>query len=125
MLHGDLLPQNLLCDVLHGERISVIDWEYARIGDPAYDLAIATRGARQPLKESGGFDRMLAAYNAASETSLTASAVRIHELLLHLHWLAETARQQATGKLDGHGPDHYAQMLESFLRRIQNQSQKP
>ena len=117
-LHGDLLPQNLLCDILHNGRISVIDWECMRIGDPAYDLAIVTRGARKPQNESGGFDRMLAAYNAASETSLPASAVRIHELLLHLQWLAETARQQATGKLDGHRPDHYAQMLGSLLRRI-------
>jgi len=61
VLHGDLLPQNLLWDFMGTGTISVIDWECARIGDPAYDLAIVTRGARQPLKESGGFDRLLAA----------------------------------------------------------------
>jgi len=118
VLHGDLLPQNLLWDFMGSGTISVIDWECARIGDPAYDLAIVTRGAQQPLKESGGFARLLTAYNEATSTSLPASAVRIHELLLHLRWLAETARDQVAGTLQGHGPDHYAQKLESMLRRF-------
>ena len=84
LLHGDLLPQNLLWDIFGDGQISVIDWEGTRIGDPAYDLAIVTRGARQPLKESGGFQRLLETYNEASGTTLPADAVHIHELLLHL-----------------------------------------
>lgn len=76
VLHGDLLPQNLLCDIHDDDRISVIDWECARIGDPAYDLAIVTRGARQPLNEPGGFDPLLAVYNEAADAPLSISAVR-------------------------------------------------
>src|ERR1041385_3343789 len=57
VFHGDLLPQNLLWDFMGDGRVSVIDWERAGIGDPAYHLALFTRVARKPLKESGGFQR--------------------------------------------------------------------
>jgi len=96
----------------------VIDWECARIGDPAYDLAIVTRGARKPQQESGGFQRLLETYNTASCTELPESAVRIHELLLHLNWLAESGQAEAAGTLEGHGPQQYADGLEAMLRRF-------
>jgi aminoglycoside phosphotransferase (APT) family kinase protein len=121
VLHGDLLPQNLLWDYRdfkNRERISVVDWECARIGDPAWDLAVVTRGARQPLQESGGFQRLLAVYNEAAGASLSANAVHIHELLMHLRWLDVTAQAKATGKLEGHGPEQYAQKIQSMLRRF-------
>jgi aminoglycoside phosphotransferase (APT) family kinase protein len=122
VLHGDLLPQNLLWDFMGDGRISVIDWESARIGDPAYDLSIVTRGARQPLRESGGFQRLLGAYNEATGASLPASAVHIHELLLHLRWLDDAAQAEATGRLEGHGPEQYAQKLQAMLRRFASPS---
>ena len=59
----------------------MIDWECAR-SDPAYDLAVVTRGARKPLQETGGLPRLLDFYNAAAGTSLAAHDVRVHELLL-------------------------------------------
>ena len=121
VLHGDLLPQNLLWDdrdSKNRECISVVDWECARIGDPAYDLSIVTRGASQPLQESGGFQRLLAVYNEATGTSLPASAVHIHELLMHLRWLDATTQAKAAGKLEGHGPEQYAQKIQSMLRRF-------
>lgn len=34
--HGDMMPGNVLDD---GERVWIIDWEYAGIGDPRFDLA--------------------------------------------------------------------------------------
>ncbi|MES1178233.1 MAG: phosphotransferase [Myxococcales bacterium] len=33
-----------------GQTPAVIDWEYTALGDPAYDLAIVTRGARRPFQ---------------------------------------------------------------------------
>jgi len=118
ILHGDLLPQNLLCDVLEAGVVSVVDWECARIGDPAYDLAIVTRGDRKPLKAPGAFHRLLAFYNEAAGASVSASSVHIHELLLHLRWIAEAAHDQDARTLQGHGPEHYIQKLQSILRRI-------
>ena len=120
VLHGDLLPQNLLWDFCNEGRISVIDWESARIGDPAYDLSIVARGAKQPLQESGGFQRLLAVYNEAAGASLPASAVHIHELLMHLRWLDETTQAEAAGKLEGHGPEQYAQKIQTMLRRFES-----
>ena len=48
LLHGDLLPLNLLWG-RETDELGVVDWESARIGDPAYDLAIVTRGHAKPF----------------------------------------------------------------------------
>lgn len=37
LLHGDLNPSNIF--VHHGRIIGIIDWSYARFGDPLYDFA--------------------------------------------------------------------------------------
>ena len=34
--HGDLVPQNIL---INGDKITLIDWEYAGLNDPCWDLA--------------------------------------------------------------------------------------
>lgn len=41
LIHGDLKHDNVLVDVRDGavERVTVIDWEMSRLGDPAWDLA--------------------------------------------------------------------------------------
>jgi thiamine kinase-like enzyme len=62
LLHGDLLGQNILLAVDGPHH--VIDWEYARRGDPAYDLAIVTRGIKQPFHIDRGLDRLRDAYRA-------------------------------------------------------------
>jgi aminoglycoside phosphotransferase (APT) family kinase protein len=51
-VHGDLLGQNILRGL--DEPDAVVDWEYAELGDPAYDLAIVTRGARKPFQLAQG-----------------------------------------------------------------------
>jgi len=86
LLHGDLLPQNILvsCEWPEGS-VGVLDWEFAKIGDPAYDLAIVTRGARNPLKVTHGLDRLLARYSEFSGSDVPVDAVRVYELLLHLN----------------------------------------
>jgi aminoglycoside phosphotransferase (APT) family kinase protein len=117
VLHGDLLPQNLVWDMMGEGDLSVVDWEYARLGDPAYDLAIVTRGERQPLKESGGFQRLLSAYETAAGTAIPASAVRTHEMLMILGWLADAAQDRAEGRMEGQGPDYYLNQLTAVLRR--------
>src|SRR5262249_23187799 len=49
LLHGDLLGQNILLDP-DTNVLGLIDWSNAIIGDPAWDLAITTRGVRQPFQ---------------------------------------------------------------------------
>jgi thiamine kinase-like enzyme len=55
--HCDLVPENLLDT---GSRMFLIDWEYARMNDPAWDLAyLCVEGAFDPAREQ----LLLAAYD--------------------------------------------------------------
>jgi len=38
-VHGDYGPNNVLLDAAAGQVIAVLDWEWARVGDPVEDLA--------------------------------------------------------------------------------------
>lgn len=80
LLHGDLLGQNIHLgfDAPPG----VLDWERAEVGDPAYDLAVVTRGARRPFKRDGGLKLLLDAYAAAGGRPLTPSRVHFFELFI-------------------------------------------
>jgi aminoglycoside phosphotransferase (APT) family kinase protein len=105
-VHGDLLGQNIL--LWSGAEPAVIDWEYAVRGDPAYDLAIVTRGTRQPFQTKGGLELLLEAYAAAGGLPVTAPEVRLHELCLAAGWYREALRgmgpdppEQALGRLRG------------------------
>jgi thiamine kinase-like enzyme len=104
----------LLFAVGDDHEIAVVDWECAQIGDAAYDLAIVTRGVRRPLGVANGLQQLVLYYNEVAEQQIPPSAVMVHELLLHLHWLAESQTENRTG---GHGSEHYADLLRSLLRR--------
>ena len=90
LLQGDLLGQNILVD-FDGYR-AVIDWEYSMLGDPAYDLAIVTRGLRRPFKRSDGLQLLVDAYRRASGVELRAREIHVHELLLHIRWHQASCR---------------------------------
>jgi aminoglycoside phosphotransferase (APT) family kinase protein len=116
VLHGDLLPQNLLVDSKTSQ-IAVVDWESARIGDPAYDLAIVTAGVRRPLGITDGLQRLVDLYNETAPQKIAPEEVIVHELLLHLNWLAEAAERKRHKDAGGHGPDHYGGLIRGILRR--------
>lgn len=116
LLHGDLLPQNIIWN-FDDEDVTLIDWEYACIGDPAYDLAIATRGARKPFGRGDGLKLSVEAYQEAGGRQITTQEVMNHELLMVIGWLHETAQRYAAGNTEGHAPDYYEQQIESLLRR--------
>ncbi len=78
LLHGDLLGQNV--HLGFGEPPGVIDWERAEIGDPAYELAVVTRGVRRPFQMADGLERLLEAYSAAGGRPLSRSRVEFFEL---------------------------------------------
>jgi len=122
VLHGDLLPQNLLLDHSADGRVAVIDWECAEIGDPAWDIAIVTRGVRKPLGAASGLRRLVEYYNEAGGQKITLSAVIAHELLFHLEWMAEAVENRAKNRFGGHGPEHYAGLLRSIQSRAEQLS---
>lgn len=88
LVHGDLLGQNILIGL--EQPPAVIDWEYARLGDPAYDLAIVTRGGKRPFQIDRGLDRLLDAYHRhGGDAGVSREHVRVHELCLVASWYRE------------------------------------
>jgi len=84
LLHGDLLGQNLFINPITSNpaaSLGIIDWEYACLGDPAYDLAITTRAHRRPFA-GGNADQLVEAYNRIGPEPVTRNEVRLHELCL-------------------------------------------
>jgi aminoglycoside phosphotransferase (APT) family kinase protein len=120
LLHGDLLGQNLRRPWDDTGRAGVIDWAEALIGDPAYDLAIVTRGHRKPFGMTNGLARLLEAYNRATGSPLTVADVRVHELILHAGFYKAAARDS------GRGSPHAEQQRatwRSLLRRVTQTSE--
>jgi aminoglycoside phosphotransferase (APT) family kinase protein len=123
MLHGDLLPQNIMCHDIRDEwKVALVDWEFALIGDPAYDLAIVTRGDRKLMGVNNGLKILIEEYRKSGGIELSAADVHIHEMLLFLNWLWNSAEAEKKGQRRGHGPDHYEQRLESLMRRAEKSS---
>jgi aminoglycoside phosphotransferase (APT) family kinase protein len=114
LLHGDLLGQNILLGLGEHDPPAVIDWEYALRGDPAYELAIVTRGVRQPFQMAGGLDRLLDAYRQHGGISVTRDQVYLHEICLAVGWYRDS--------LAGHGmhpPEQALARVQGILRRAQ------
>jgi hypothetical protein len=81
-----------------GEPPGVIDWECAGFGDPAYDLAVVTRGVRRPFQVERGLDRLMAAYCEAGGTEVCIEHVRLHELVLAAYWYREALDNGGNGR---------------------------
>jgi aminoglycoside phosphotransferase (APT) family kinase protein len=111
LLHGDLLGQNILLSADGPPH--VIDWEYARTGDPAYDLAIVTRGVRRPFQIDHGLERLLDAYRDHGGRELAAEHVHVYELGLIAGWYREAASGDGA-----HSPVHELDRMRSLLRRL-------
>lgn len=111
LLHGDLLGQNIV--LAPGTSPTVIDWEYARYGDPAYEFAIVTRGVKRPFQTADGLARLLDAYQRHGGGDVRAEHVHIHELAMIAGWyrtaLNERGRLAATQELD---------RMRGLLRRL-------
>jgi thiamine kinase-like enzyme len=121
LLHSDLLPQNLLCDWQAAgpddAPVGVVDWEMAQVGDPAYDLAIVSRGNRKVLGVNEGVKVLVEEYMNSGGSPISLTDVRAHELLLVLYWLEEAWREHQQTRGRGHGPDFYENQLQSLFRR--------
>jgi thiamine kinase-like enzyme len=121
LLHGDLLPQNLVCDWETCGREDapegIVDWEMAQLGDPAYDLAIVSRGNRKVLGVKDGVKVLLDEYLNAGGKPISLTDVRVHELLLVMHWLEQAWCEHQKPRAGGHGPDFYESQLRSLFRR--------
>lgn len=122
VLHGDLLPQNLLCDWETSSRedamVGLVDWEMSQVGDPAYDLAIVSRGNRKVLGVKEGLRVLFEEYMKSGGKPISLTDVHVHELLLVLNWLKESWREYQKSSPRGQGPDFYETQLRSLYRRV-------
>jgi thiamine kinase-like enzyme len=107
--HNDLLTANFLHD---GERLRILDWEYAGMGDPLFDLAnlAANNEFGEPDEE-----RLLAAYYGAARPELLAG-LRLMRLMAAF-WEAMWAVVQSTvSELDfdfaAYAAEHLARVRE-------------
>jgi aminoglycoside phosphotransferase (APT) family kinase protein len=112
LIHGDLLGQNLLLSWT-GEPVGVIDWECATAGDPAYDLAIVTRGGRRPFQLADGLKRLLAAYVEAGGAEVCAAEVSFHEICLAIGWYQQSLDPETRSA----PPDQQLARLKGILGR--------
>ena len=111
LVHGDLLGQNILL-AFEGPH-HVIDWEYALRGDPAYDLAIVTRGAKQPFQIAGGLAKLLEAYEAHGGRGVLPEHVRIYELCM-----TAFAYREALAGRSSQSPEHELARMRGLVRRL-------
>ena len=126
LLHGDLLPQNILwsldTDSVGGEvnAVGVVDWEFAKTGDVAYDLAIVTRGNEKLFGSRNGLRQLVDAYRDAGGVPIEATDVVNHELLLVLRWLEQSVCAEREDRREGHPPAHWRNQIRAILRRAKS-----
>jgi thiamine kinase-like enzyme len=110
--HNDLLNANFLDD---GERIRIVDWEYAGMGDPFFDLGNFSVNHDLTLDED---EVLLGAYDGIVEASLLArlELMRIISDFREAMW---GVLQQAISTLD---VDFVAYANEHFDRLLRNAS---
>jgi aminoglycoside phosphotransferase (APT) family kinase protein len=116
LLHGDLLGQNIL--LAPADPPGLVDWEYARRGDPAYDLAIVTRGVRRPFQIERGMERLLEAYTRLGGCPVEASHVHVFELSMAAAWYRESLESRGGEHKSGEPPEQALARLKGILRRL-------
>ncbi len=98
LVHGDAGTPNFLYD---GDRVTgVIDWEWARLGDPMEDLGNATLHAA--FHPSGRWPDLLAHYGRCAGTAVDVERVRYWRA--HLAVRSVVALGTATARWDAHDP---------------------
>ena len=119
LLHGDLLPQNILWD-WGTDEMGVVDWEFAMVGDAAYDLAIVTRGHGKLFGSPNGLQQLVDAYGRADGAPIEVADVVNHELLLVLRWLEESVHAEREERREGHPPAYWRNQIRAILRRAKS-----
>lgn len=123
LLHGDLLGQNILVSLPFSRSnspgpdevsMAVIDWESTTLGDPAYDLAIVSRGHRKVFKADGQrLPELVDAYNDRAETPVDIDHVRLWELWLKANFFLDVFEDEG---MSAHAEQKMAN-LKAVLRR--------
>lgn len=93
LIHGDLLGQNILLSIEHNQP-TIIDWESAFLGDPAYELAIVTRGVKKPFQLGNGLNLLLNSYRENGGVNIEPKEISFYEICLHTSWYFQLIKEQ-------------------------------
>jgi thiamine kinase-like enzyme len=111
--HNDLLPGNIII-ARGGERILIVDWEYAGMGDPRFDLG--------NLSVNNGFDaaaedRLLAAYHGSAPTDGVRASLKLMRVMSDAREAAWGVVQGTVSELDfdfdGYGSEHFQRLQDA------------
>ncbi|HEX4437509.1 MAG TPA: choline kinase family protein [Solirubrobacteraceae bacterium] len=112
--HNDLLAGNLVRE-RPSDRVMIVDWEYAGMGDPGFDLG--------NLSVNNDFDeaaeeRLLAAYHDCTPSPPQRARLKLMRLLSDIREAAWGAMQARVSDLDfdfeGYGERHFARLREAL-----------
>ncbi len=115
LCHNDLLPTNILDD---GTRISLVDWEYAGIGHPFFDLAgVSANCAFTEARD----DTLLAAYRGEKTPSaLDVYELKIFKTMSHLREALWSVIQTKVSVIDFDYVKYAADCFASYRRERQS-----
>ena len=114
--HNDLLAGNIICTQSDG-RLMLVDWEYAGMGHPYFDLA--------NLSVNNGFDertdeRLLSAYQGRAVSQAERAMLALMRLLSDAREAAWAIVQRVISDLDfdfaGYAHEHFDRLLDAAAR---------
>ena len=112
--HNDLLPGNII-SASDGGDILLVDWEYAGMGDPRFDLG--------NLSVNNGFEdaddeRLLSAYHGCPPSEGQRAALKLMRVLSDAREAAWGVVQGVVSELDfdfaGYAREHFGRLLETI-----------
>jgi thiamine kinase-like enzyme len=109
--HNDLLTANFLHD---GERIVIVDWEYAGMGDPFFDLGnFAVNNEFGDAEE----ERLLAAYFGEEATPRRRAALKLFRFMSDFReamWgVVQTSVSELDFDFDAYADKHFRRLAET------------
>ena len=115
--HDDLLPGNIIRAQTDG-RLMIVDWEYAGMGDPRFDLG--NLAVNNNLDE-GAEERLLAAYHRAPPSDPQRAALKLMRVLSDAREGAWGVVQANVSELDfdfhGYAAEHFQRLREAVEQR--------
>lgn len=112
LCHDDLLPANLIHD---GQRVRIVDWEYAGMGDRFFDLGNLSVNAGL---DEGDDEWLLTAYWGEPPTARRFAALRLMRLMSDFReamWGLVQSVLLASSEFDyaGYGEEHFERFAEA------------
>jgi thiamine kinase-like enzyme len=114
--HNDLLPGNIICAQGDG-RMMIVDWEYAGMGDPRFDLG--NLSINNDFDEAAD-ERLLTAYHGDAPSDAQRAALKLMRLLSDAREAAWAVVQGQVSELDfdfeGYGREHFDRLHDDVVR---------